>query len=399
MTHADDGGLLGRHLQPLLDQRDDVWLEMVSTIQDRLPTYLAFATQDDQDQWGTGVLRLFDLFLELAVQDRWLTNDETEGIRATGATRFDQGFEVGEVRASVRIAIGVARTRIVREYSPKSPEDKEAMDRVLALLDRYGNEVADLLREGFEARRGELVSGNRDDVQFVDDLASGRLTTDKEFSRRVEALGFDATASLCFVLLADTAAGADVTTRLKDRFNAKAVLHRSAAGPPHRLLIAQAHAAHDCSRVSDAAREVAADAQTTAVVAGPCRGLAECHDRYGAAAVLVPHIASLAEGRAVLQARELTLYSVVVALPPPAREWLRRDVLRGLERNQKVFEFLRDSIRFGFVLNDVERGTDLNIKTIYKRRDELERATGRTYFDVMDQTVLALAYCAARLGA
>lgn len=398
---SDDGGrggLLGRHLQPLLDQREAVWQAMVSKIQDEEPTYTRFATPDEEAEWTTGVLQLFDLFLELAVEDRWLTPIEAQGIRATGATRFDQSFDFAAVRASVRDAIGVTRTRIVQEYSPKNAQDKSAMDRVLAFLDRYGNAVEDHLQEGYEARRDELARhGSRAVVHLVDDLAAGLLVDEVEFSRRMSALGFDPVVGLCFVLLPDTSAGAGVSARLKEKLSPDVVLHRSEVVTPHRLVVVSVPLRKNRSAVTEAVRAAAAQSQTTALVAGPCRGTAECHDRYAAAVVLVPHLACLAEGRAVLDAGELTPYSVAASLPPTARQWLRRDVLRGVDTVQKLFEFLRLSVKLNFNLNSVERETGWDIKTVRERRLQLEAATARRYADAVDRTALTLAYCAARL--
>ena len=395
---SDDGGLLGRHVQPLRDQREAAWQEMVAGIQDDVPAYTRFVTPDEEAGWAEGVMLLFDLFLELAVQDRWLTPLEAQAVRGTGGTRFDQGFEDDEVRASVRIAIGVARTRIMKEYAPTSPEDKEAMDRVLALLDRYGNEVEDLLVEGWEVRRDELAIGSREVVRFVEDLAADRLS-DAEFSRRMDQLGMDPDVDQGFVLLPDTAAGAEASNRLKQRVEPTVVLHRSSVVTPHRLLVIPVPGPKEWSAVVGETDAAAAHSHTTALVFGPCNGAAECQDRYAAAVVLVPHLASLADGRAALDAVELTLYSVVASLSPTARRWLRRDVLRGVETHPKLLEFLRVSIAVQFVLNAVERETGWDIKTVRDRRAQLEAITGRQYADAADQTAFVLAYCAARLDA
>lgn len=399
MSH-DEGGRLGRHVQPLLDKREAAWQEMISKIQDAVPAYTRFASPDEEAGWADGVLRLFGLFLELAVRNRWLTADEAQAIRDTGATRFDQGFEDDEVRASVRIAIGVARTRIIAEYAPASAKDKEAMDRVLALLDRYGNEVEDLLVAGWEARRDELATGNPALVQFVDDLVAG-LLTDSEFTRRMEAVGLDPTAGQCLVLLPYTSAGADATARLKDDQAPTIVVHRSSAATPHRLLVIPVRHARDRSGVVRAVEAAAARSKTTAVMAGPCRGPAECEDSYAATAVLVPYVASLAEGRAVLESDTgaFTVFSVVASLPPAARQWLLRDILRGADRDPKLMEFLRLSIESEFVLNEVQRRTGMAMRTVYGSRDRLEKMTGRRYADAGDQTAFVLAYSVVRLVA
>lgn len=396
MSQDDDGGLLGRHVQPLLDQREAAWHEMVSTIQDDVLAYTRFASPEEEAEWAEGVRLLFDLFLELAGQDRWLIPVEAQGILATGATRFDQGFDVAEVRASVRISIGVARTCIMQEYSPTSPRDKGAMDRVLAFLDRYGNEVEDLLQEGYEARRDELASGSRAVVRFVDDLAAG-LLTDAEFSSRMEALGFDPTVGQCFLLLPDTSAGAEAAASLKDALTPAVVLHRASVATPHRLLVVPVPRARDQSAVMKVAQEAATHSKTTVLAAPDCQGATQCQDRYAVALVLVPHLAFLAASGTVLDASTLTLYSVAASLSPAARERLRRDILRGVDGNPKLLEFLRWSIELKFVLNAVERHTGWDIKTVRDRRTQLEKVTGRKYADAVDQAALVLAYCAARL--
>jgi hypothetical protein len=384
----------------LLDQRESAWQEMVSKIQDEVPAYTLFASPDEEAGWAEGVLRLFGLFLELAAQDRWLTADEAHAIRDTGATRFDQGFGDNDVRASVRIAIGVARTRIISEYSPAGAEDKEAMDRVLALLDRYGNEVEDLLVAGWEARRDELATGSPALVQLIVDLADG-LLTDSEFARRMEAVGLDPTAGQCLILLPYTQAGADAVAQLKDDQKARVVLHRSSAETPHRLLMIPVQHARDRSALLRAVEAAAARPKTTALVVGPCHGPAECEDRYAEAVVLVPYAAALAEGRAVLEADtgEFTLCSVVASLSPAARQWLLRDVLRGADKDPKLVNFLRESIESEFVLNEIARRTGWDIRTVYARRDRLEKTTKRRYADAADQTALILAHCVIRLGA
>lgn len=397
MSKTDDGGgMLGRHVQPLRDQRDETWEEMVGTIQEDVPAYGRFETADEEARWSQGLLQLFDLFLELAVQNRWLTPVEAQAIRDTGATRFDQGFRDDEVRSSVRIAIGVARTRIMREYSPTCAEDKEAMDRVLALLDRYGNEVEDLLEEGWERRRDELERGSRELLQFVDDLAADALS-DSEFSRRARDLGFDPEGGLFFVLVPDTPSGAEATADLKQRPGNALVLHRISVETPHWLTVVQRGHPKDWSLLMEAAETTAARLRTTAIVVGPCIGPAECHDRYTAVVPLVLYVDTLADRRAVLDAAELTLYSVVASLPPMARLRLRRDVLRGVETDPKLLEFLRVSIDVQFVLSHVERATGWDIKTVYDRRSHLEAVTGRKYLDTMDQLAFVLAFCATRL--
>lgn len=392
------GGLLGRHVQPLLDQREPAWQEMVFKIQDEVSAYRRFPTPNEETEWAEGVLGLFGLFLELAVQDRWLTADEVQTIRGTGATRFDQSFGDDDVRASVRIAIGVARTRIIAEYSPAGAEDKDAMDRVLALLDRYGNEVEDLLVAGWDSRRDELATGSPALVQLVVDLTDG-LLTDSEFARRMEAVGLDPTAGQCLVVLPYTSAGADATARLKDARKATVVLHRASAETPHRLLVVQVQHARERSALLRSVEEAAARTKTTALVVGPCYGPAECKDRYAAAAVLVPYVNSLAEGRAVLEADngEFTLCSVVASLSPAALQWLRRDILRGADRDPKLMAFLRWSIESGFVLNEIGRRTGRDMKTVYARRDRLEETTERRYADVANQTALILAHVVTRL--
>lgn len=393
-----DGGLLGRHLQPLLDQREATWDDMVSTIQHDVPSYRKFATPDEEAEWAAGVLQLFDMFLELAVeQPRWLTEKEAQSIRRTGATRFDQGFSIADVRASVRLAIGVARTRIMQEYEPTGPADRAAGDRVLALLDRFGNEVEDLLQEGYEARRDELTTGNQAASRFFDHLAGG-VPTEGEFSRGMDRLGLDATAAYCSVLLPDSPAGVAVAAELGRLLPTTVVLHRSSAVTPHHLAVVPASGFKTCSEVSEAGRVAAGDFATTALATDSWRGPTECHDRYAAAVVLVPHLACLAEGRTLLKAAELTLHSVVASLPPPARQRLCRAVLRGVDANPELLEFLRVSIKIGFVLNAVKRQMDRDIKTVRRWRTQLELATERKYLDKTDQFLLMLGYFAVCMG-
>lgn len=398
---SDEHGLLGGHIAPLRAKREDVWQDMLSVIHDEEPAYTRFATPEEEAEHGESVLRLFDLFLELAEAGRHeLTPMEEEAIRATGATRADQRFTFPMVRASVRAAVGVARAYIVEEYAPSGPEDKAAMGRVLAFLDWYGNRVEDLLHEGLEARvKDRAAHGRTELADLVVDVEGGAVTEDAEFARRVKTLGCDATVARGMVLLPDTRAGAAAASALKQQLSGATVLPRPQAATPHVLVLASVPVLDRWPAVLAVVQATAAQAGVTAVAVEPCQTVAEHQDRYAAAVVLVPFLGRLAEGRAVLDAASLTPYSVAASLSSRARRWLRRDVLRGLDADRKLLRFLRSSIACKFVLNAVERETGWEIKTVRRYRTKLEGVTGRKYADVADQAILVLAYCAAVLDA
>ncbi|HEX2040008.1 MAG TPA: hypothetical protein VHF47_09800 [Acidimicrobiales bacterium] len=142
----------------------------------------------------------------------------------------------------------------------------------------------------------------------------------------------------------------------------------------------------------------AAQAGTTALAVEPCRTVAEHQDRYAAAVVLVPFLGRLAEDRAVLDAASLTPYSVAASLSPTARRWLRRDVLRGLDADRKLLRFLRSSIACKFVLNEVERQSGWEIKTVRRYRTKLEGHDGPQLRRCKGEYgLVGDAYCAAVL--
>lgn len=398
---SDDGGLLGGHIAPLRAKREDVWQEMLLAIHDKELAYTHFATSEEEAKHGESVLRLFDLFLQLAEAGRHdLTPTEEEAIRATGATRADQGFTFPMVRASVRAAVDVVREHIVEEYEASSGRagNKLALRRVLAFLDWYGNRVEDLLHEGLDARNKDRAAYGRTELaDLVGDVEGGAVAEDAEFVRRVEALGCDATVARGMVLLPDTRAGAAAASALKRQLSGTTILSRPQAATPHVLVLASVPALDRWPAAVAVVQATAGQAGTTAVAVEPCRTVAEHQDRYAAVVVLVPFLGRLAEGRAVLDVASLTPYSVAASLSPTARRWLRRDVLRGLDTDRKLLRFLRSSIACKFVLNAVERETGWDIKTVRGYRTQLETMTGRTYADVSDQAILVLAYCAAVL--
>jgi hypothetical protein len=169
-----DAGLLSRYLQPFLNEREAAWQEMVERIQDEVVAYTSFFTPDEEAGWAEGVLLLLELFLDLAVQGRWLTADDAQAIRNLGAKQFDQWFEENELRASVAIAIDVARTRLTKDDASTSPGDKDATERVLAILERFGNEVEEVLIEGWKARRDEVAIGSPETAKDQDGARAGR---------------------------------------------------------------------------------------------------------------------------------------------------------------------------------------------------------------------------------
>lgn len=396
-----DGGLLGAHLVPLRARREEVWREMLSAIHDEEPAYTRFDTPDEEAEHGESVLRLFDLFLQLAEGGRrQLTPIETEAIRATGATRADQGFGYPAVRASVRAAVGVARRFIVDEYAPVEPEDRAALRRVLEFLEWYGNEVEDLLHEGLAARNKHRATHGRTELtNLIGDVEAGVIVEDADFARRVSALGCEAVLARGMVLFPDTKSGAAAASAVRTQLPGAVVVHRPEAVTPHVLLLVEVALPDHWPMAIETGQVAAAQAGTTAVAIQPCCTVAEYHDRYCAAVALVPYLGRLAEGRAVVDATTLIPFSVVASMPLKARRWLRREVLRGLDDDRKLLTFLHLSITCGFVLNEVERQSGWDIKTVRGYRTQLEKTTGRKYAEVSDQAVLALAGCVTILDA
>jgi hypothetical protein len=402
-TEADvtnDGGLLGPHLEPLRAKRDEVWEEMVSTIQHEEPSYTRFASPEEEAEWGEGVLTLFDLFLELAREDRrHLTPLEMEAIRSVGRRRADQGFDFPALRASVRAAVGVARRYIVDEYSPSEPGDKAALRQVLEFLAWYGSQVEDLLHDGLDAcNKDRVTRGARELARLIEDIETETITDDTELARRIGAAGCAAGLDRALVLLPDNHAGLEAARTIRTELETVSVLRRSGAATPHLLALVGMPITDKWASVMAVVHLAATKTKTTALAVRPCKTTSEYHDRYAAAAVLVPHVGTLAGGQSILDVAELTPYSVVASLPPTARQWLRREVLRGVETMKKLVDFLGVSIQFKFTLTSIEQSTGWDIKTVYSRRDQLEEVTGRRYADPGDQAALVLGYCAAQIG-
>lgn len=395
---ASEDPAFGRHLAALIANRDEIWQQMLSAIKCEERAYTRFSTSDAEEEWARGVLQIFDLFLRVAREARTeLTPQEIDSIRATGGLRADQGFDFPAVRASVRAAVGVVRSYIIEQYQ-SSPDPGAAMRRGFEFLEWFGNVIEDLLHEGIELRvRARAERSGKELVRLLRELEAGQIPNEDAFLGRVEALGCDPALPRGGLLLADNRAGDLAVTIIKTQVPGSTVVRRPDAEQPHLLVLFSVPFAEAWAALMATLEQLVRSASTTAIAMAPCSSVGEYRDRYTAARVLVPYLGRLSEGRPILDCRELVAFSVVAAAPPALRQWLRRDVLKGVESANKVFDFLALSVRHNFALNAIERHTGQDIKTVRLRREELEAATTRHYADCGDRVVLTLGYCAARL--
>lgn len=397
-----EGGLLGRHLRPLLDQRDATVDAMAAAVQEQVADYRTFATPEDEAAWAAGLAALLDLFLTLAAEDRWLTPAESHGIRSIGAVRAQQGFTASSVRASVRAAVGVARTLIVDEYEPANDDDRAAMKDVLDLLHRFASTVEDLLQDGHARRIAELrATGGENAARLLHDVLDGAVTDDATYEDRAASVGCDPSISH-LLFLTDAEAGPKIAALARPELSGVHVVARPT--PVSHGVVAVAvplpiAGSSPLARVS----ELAAKARTTVLYLGRYNRPLDAHLRYAGAVPLVPHLARLADRRPILHADDLALYRLAAALPEPVRASLHHEVFGELEslaagEARRLYDALACFVRHNFRTAGVERETGRNRKTVYLTRDRLSAATGRSLLDAADQTVLSIAYAVHRIG-
>lgn len=396
-----EGGLLGRHLRPLLDQREATVEEMAHAVQDSVADYRTFASADDEAEWASGLASLLDLFLSLAAEERWLTPAEAHGIRTIGARRAEQGFPVGSMRLSVRIAVGVARRRILEEYEPDSAEDRRSLEAVLELLHRFSSAVEDLFGEGHERRRQELQrQGGETVTRLLREVLDGALVDETAFNQRARAARCDPAVPRLLFLAPDEAAA----TRLGELMDGTTSLHivGRSAPTPHAVLVVAAPLPAGDEPIIERIGEAAAKAGTTALLVGRFDRVLDAHLGYVGSAPLAPYLRRLADGRSLLRAEDLALYRLAAALPAPVRASLRHEVFRlvdALEPKAAAADYadLACFVQHGFRVSAMERATGRNRKTFYGTRDRLEERTGRTLTTHENQVVVTLAYAVHRI--
>ncbi len=399
-----EGGLLGRHLRPLLDQRAATVEEMAFEVQDSVADYRTFASADDEAEWASGLASLLDLFLSLAAEDRWLTPAEAHGIRAIGARRAEQGFQVGSMRLSVRIAVGVARRRILEEYEPDSAEDRRSLEAVLELLHRFSSAVEDLFGEGYERRHQELRrQGGETAARLIHEVLDGALVDDTAYSERAQAARCDPAIPRLLFLAPDEA----TSTRLGELLNGTTpelhIVGRSAP-TPHAVLVVAAQVPAGDEAIIERMGEAAAKAGTTTLFVGHFDRVLDAHLGYVGSAPLMPYLGRLAEGKgSLLRAEDLALYRLAAALPAPVRASLRHEVFRrvdALEPKDAATDYadLACFVQHGFRVSAMERATGRNRKTFYLTRDRLEERTGQPLTTHENQVVVTLAYAVHRIA-
>lgn len=396
------GGLLGRHLRPLLDQREATVEEMAHAVQDSVADYRTFASADDEAEWASGLASLLDLFLSLAAEDRWLTPAEEHGIRAIGARRAEQGFQVGSMRLSVRIAVGVARRRILEEYEPDSAEDRRSLEAVLELLHRFSSTVEDLFGEGYERRRQELRrQGGETVTRLLHEVLDGALVDDTAYGKRARAAQCDPAVPRLLFLAPDEAAARRLGELMNGTTPGLHIVGRSTP-TPHAVLVVAAPLPAGDETIIERINEAAAKAGTTTLLVGRFDRVLDAHLGYVGSAPLAPYLGRLAEGGSLLRADDLALYRLAAALPAPVRASLRHEVFRlvdALEPKDAATDYadLACFVQHGFRVSSMERATGRNRKTFYGTRDRLEERTGRTLTTHENQVVVTLAYAVHRI--
>lgn len=391
-TPGDSGGLLGRHLRPLLDQRAATVAAMATAVQAKIEEYGALPNEDEESEWATGLGRFLDLFLSLAGDDRWLSPAECHGIRAIGATRADQGIHPPAIRASVREAARVVRQRVMQEYEPSGDEDRAAMDAVLDLLHRFASTVEDLLEDGFNRRmREKQHRGGEGAERTLHDVLDGRLTDDGMYAARLRAMRCDPVVARMLFLVAD---GTASLCPLLSELPGVHLATRSQPTPHGALVVAATVPASEpalLERVAEAAEQT----KTTALYLGLFRQPSDAHLAYVGSVDLVPHLRRLAGRRALLRAADLIVHRAAAALPQSVRASIHAELFKAIEAMEpneaaKHYDALSCFVRNRFRTPAIRRETGRDRKTVYATRDKLAELTGRSLLDSDDQAALAI---------
>jgi hypothetical protein len=377
---------------------------MAEAIQNEVIEYKVFKSPDEEAEWAQGLGSLLDLFLTLASEDRWLTPAEMHGIRAIGAKRADQGFSSAATRLSVRIAVRVARALIIEEYDPAADEDRSAMTAVLNLLDRFSSTVQDLLDEGYGHRRDERrARGGMTIAQLVHDVLDGTLVDDARFAERSRAARCDAAVARAIFLTAGDADLDRLADQLRPRATAFHVVERSTP-LPHGVVGAAVPIPAAKETLVAAVQDAAANAATTVLYLGTFERPREAHLAYLGSVPLVPHLARVACGSALVRSGDVVLYRIAAAIPDLTRSALRQELLRGLYalpavEAAKAQYALACFVRHHFSITAIENALGKNRKTVYGMRDQLEAAVGMSTAEQRDQALLSLAHALHELDA
>ncbi len=397
------GGLLGRHLRPLLEARDQTVQAMAEAVQNQVPHYRNFATPEQAVAWEAGLGLLLDLFLTLAGENRWLTPTEARAIESIGATRADQGFELSALRRSVRIAASVARAQIIAEYEPVGHEDRSAMNDVLTLLERFSRTVEDLLSEGHMHRVNELrVHANGRAARLVHDVLDGELLEWDAYLERSAAVGCDPHVPRALLLFQEADAPVLLTEAGVVELEGARAVPREAPTPHGVLLLPVALEGKWTSVTVPAIRAGVLELGTAALIAGVFKTPRDLHHGYSGSQPLLPYLRQFPESSPVLEARDFTLHRLVAALPGPVRASLRHEVFRFLrecepEEAAELLHNLGLFIRNRFKVASVRQATGRHLRTVYKTRRELETVLRKSLDDPAHQMVVTLAFVAREL--
>lgn len=390
------GGLLGRPLRPLLDQRDTTVQAMIDAVQDEVADYRTFGTADEEAEWAEGLGSLLDLFLSLASEDRWLTAVEGEAIRSIGAKRAQQGFTSAAVRASVRAAVGAARTRIINEYEPAGHDDRAAMQRVLELLHRFSGTVEDLLQDGHTKRLDDLRARGGEGVgRLIHEILDGVVLDDATFAARAAVVGCDPAVNRAIFLADDSVARGIGEAAARGELHAQLV--RRIAPVEHTVVLVSVPLHGTAQVVRDRIGQLARQEGTTVLYLGLwCRAV-DVHCRYVSAVDLMPHLPKLGHPGGVIDADEVTMLRLAAALPKPVRVSLLHEVFGAISSlGQSEAAWYYDAIalfvRHDFRTPGIRAETGRDRKTVYGTRDKLATVTGRSLLEKANQTVIAITH-------
>lgn len=397
VQHMNEGSRQPGPVQAvLLEDRSETVAEILTTIQEEEPSYARFESAHDEERWAATVEWFYELFMQLAGDHRWLTASEQEEIRDIGRQRRAQAFEFDATKSAIRASVGIVRGRIWGLYPIAAETENFDGDRLLALLERFGRALEELMQSGFASEQGTAAS--RPSTALLEDVVAHRLRGADSVLQRAIELGCVAVPRV--LLMTPDAAGAE---SIASAFVRVILARRTAGRIPHTVLVV-AVPEGGWSIMLEEIRELASEARTTALVTTPSADLGELYDQYVCALPLMAHLTDFAGPGEIVLDSHVEYAMVMAALPRDVREaMIRRILLRpltsqGEEDPKEVLAHLDLNVRLGYSALAIKNATGMDKKTVYSWRNRCSQAIRRSLTDPRDQALVALACHGRRLG-
>lgn len=372
--------MLDHYVDELAAHRHEVAELIRQAILDETPTYRALAGEEER-AWAAGVQTALDMFVEGGIVGRELTDAERAAMEAIGRSRAEQGMPLDAIAASIAVA-----ARVVRDWPLRMQADDGDRTSLTLFSERvttFANKITSAALGAYVARKEELATSlEQARARLFDRLFSGRFESEAAAVREGDALGCDLTTAWAVVLVPSA------NDRTRDRLERDAlgvapgavIVPMGTAATPHAVLIVPVPDEDRLQRVRVALENLVQMHDVSLLWVGPCVGSGALHRSYQSARALVPHLERLVTKPALTDLADYREAALLATVPEELREAYVAEVLGGIDREprHRVRRLLRtvDVVVRCDSLKAAAGALDINVKTVRRRLEQVERLTG-----------------------